>query len=121
MAELFSKSILHFPAEIYLKRCVWELFPLPVCALDQSQIVAMQFFRVGLVLVTVRTQAYREELLTSQFMFEDVVTPVSPADRVAKVVYVRDLSSSPFLAKSILSSLCITESSPPSALAPALF
>ena len=68
-----------------------ELFPLLVRALDQSQIVAMQFLRVSRVRVTVRTQAYREELLKSQFMFEDVVIPVSPADRVAKVVYVRDL------------------------------
>jgi len=80
-----------YPAEIYLKRGVGELFPLLVRALDQSQIVAMQFLRVSRVRVTVRTQAYREELLKSQFMFEDVVIPVSPADRVAKVVYVRDL------------------------------
>ena len=71
------------PAEIYFKRGVGELFPLLVRALDQSQIVAMQFLRVGRVQVTVRTPAYREELLKSKFMFEDIVIPVSPADRVA--------------------------------------
>lgn len=92
MAELFSKGvILHFPAEIYLKRGVGELFPLLVRALDQSQIVAMHFLRVGCVRVTVRTQAYREKLLKPQFMFEDVIIPIRPADRVVKVVYVRDL------------------------------
>ena len=92
MAELFFKSVIfHYPAEIYLKRGVGELFPLLAHALEHSHIVAMQFLRVGQVRVTVHTQAYREELLKSQFMFEDAVIPVSPAHRVAKVGFVRDL------------------------------
>ena len=84
MAELFFKSIiLHYPAEIYLKRGVGELFPLLAHALENSHIVTMQFLRVGRVRVTIRTQAYHEELLKSQFMFEDAVIPVSPAHHVA--------------------------------------
>ena len=43
VAELFSKSvILHFPAEIYLKRGVGELFPLLVRALDQLLSLSVQ-------------------------------------------------------------------------------
>ena len=106
MAELFSKCvILHSPAEIYLKGGMGELFPLLVRALDQSQIVAMQFLRVGCVRVTVRSQAYREELLKPQLSC--LLSLSSPC--------------SPFLVRCIVSSSCITKSSPPSALAPALF
>ena len=46
----------------------------------------------GRVRVTVRSEAYREDLLSSEFRFEDTVVPVTPADCVAKSVYVRDLS-----------------------------
>ena len=45
----------------------------------------------GRVRVTVRSEAYREILLSSGFRFEDTVVPVTPADCVAKSVYVRDL------------------------------
>ena len=45
----------------------------------------------GRVRVTVRSEAYREDLLSSEFRFEDTVVPVTPADCVAKSVYVRDL------------------------------
>lgn len=87
MSQLFPKSILlHFPSEIYLRRGVRELFPLSVRPLHVSEIVAMQFR-----CVTVRSEAYREELLSSEFRFEDTVVPVTPAGCVAKSVYVRDL------------------------------
>ena len=45
----------------------------------------------GRVRVTVRSEAYREDLLSSEFRFEDTVVPVTPVDCVAKSVYVRDL------------------------------
>ena len=38
-----------------------------------------------------RSEAYREILLSSGFRFEDTVVPVTPADCVAKSFYVRDL------------------------------
>ena len=38
-----------------------------------------------------RSDAYLEELLSSEFRLEDTVVPVTPADCVAKFVYVRDL------------------------------
>ena len=47
--------------------------------------------RGGRVRVTVRSEAYREDLLSSEFRFEETVVPVTPADCVAKSVYVRDL------------------------------
>ena len=37
------------------------------------------------------SEAYKEDLLSSEFRFEDTVVPVTPADCVAKLVYVRDL------------------------------
>ena len=68
MSQLFSKSILlHFPSEIYLRRGVGELFPLLVRALHENEIVAMQFLRVGAVRVIVRYEAYREDLVSSEF------------------------------------------------------
>ena len=92
MSQLFPKSILlHFPSEVYLRRGVGELFPLLVRALHEIEIVAMQFLRGGRVRVTVRSEAYREDLLSSEFRLEDTVVPVTPADCVAKSVYVRDL------------------------------
>ena len=50
----------------------------------------MQFLQGGRVRVTLRSEAYREDLLSSVFRFVTVV-PVTPADCVAKSVYVRDL------------------------------
>ena len=92
MSQLFPKSILlHFPSEIYLRRGVGELFPLLVQALHEKEIVAMQFLQGGRVRVTVRSQAYREDLLSSEFRFEDTVVRFTPADCDAKSVYVRDL------------------------------
>ena len=92
MSQLFPRSILlHFPSEINLRRSVGELFPLLVRALYEKEIVAMQFLRGGRVRVTVRSEAYREDLLSSEFRYEDTVVPVTPADCVAKSVYVRDL------------------------------
>ena len=93
MSQLFPKSILlHFPSKIYLRHGVGELFPLLVRVLHEKEIVAMQFLRGGSrVRVTVRSEAYREVLLSSKFRFEDTVVPVTPADCVVKSVYVRDL------------------------------
>ena len=92
MSQLFPKSILlNFPSEIYLRRGAGDLFPLLVRALHEKEIVAMQFLRGGRVRVTVRSEAYREVLLSSEFRFEDTVVPVTPADCVANSVYVRDL------------------------------
>ena len=45
----------------------------------------------GRVRVTVRSEAYRENLLSSKFIFENTVVPVTPADCVVKSVCVRDL------------------------------
>ena len=90
VSHLFPKSILFSP-EIYLRRGVGELFPLLVRALHEKEIVAMQFLRGGRVRVTVRSEAYRKDLLSSKFRFENNVVPVTPADCVVKSVYVRDL------------------------------
>ena len=95
MSQLFPKSILlHFPSEICLRRGMGELLPLLVPAFQE--IVPMQFLRGsggggGCVQVTVHSEAYKEDLLSSEFRFEDTVVPVTPADCVAKLVYVRDL------------------------------
>ena len=86
-----SQALLHSPSEIYLRRGMGELLPLLVRALHEKGIVAMEFLRGGRVRVTVRSEAYREVLLSSEFRFEDTVVPVTPADCVAKSVYVRDL------------------------------
>ena len=92
MGELFRLSvILHFPPEVYLRRGVGELAPLLVRALHEREISALQFLRGGLARVTVRSSAYREELLSSDFMFEDTPIPVTPADHPTISVYLRDL------------------------------
>ena len=92
MRELFQLSvILHFPPEVYLRRGVGELAPLLVRALHENEISALQFLRGGLARVTVRSSAYREELLSSDFLFEDTPIPVTPADRPTISVYLRDL------------------------------
>ena len=47
--------------------------------------------RGGRVGVTLLDPAYREEVLSSDFMFEDSPIPVTPADRPTTSVYLRDL------------------------------
>ena len=129
MSQLFPKSILlHFPSEIYLRRGVGELFPLLVRALQEKEMVAMQFLREGRVRVTVRSEAFREDLLLSEFRFENTVVPVTPADCVAKsVICPLKCPTSllclcfPLMVKCTLSSLCITKSFLRSALVPVLF
>ena len=74
-----------------MRRGVGELAPLLVRALHEREISALQFLRGGLARVTVRSSAYREELLSSDFMFEDTPIPVTPADRPTISVYLRDL------------------------------
>ena len=92
MGELFKLSvILHFPPEVYLRRGMGELAPLLVRALHENEISALQFLRGGLARVTVRSSAYQEELLSSDFLFEDTPIPVTPADRQTISVYLRDL------------------------------
>ena len=92
MGELFQLSvILHFPPEVYLRRGVGELAPLLVRTLHENEISALQFLRGGLARLTVRSSAYREELLSSDFLFEDTPIPVTPADRPTISVYLRDL------------------------------
>ena len=102
MADLFPLSvILHFPSEVYLSRGVGDLCPLLVRALHARKISALQFLRGGRVRVTFREPAFREELLSSDFLFEDRKIPVTPAGVQVVTVYVRDLpvevSSPPFL------------------------
>lgn len=90
--ELFKLSvILHFPPEVYLSRGVGDLCLLLVRALHESKISALQFLRGGRVRVTVRSAAYRVELLSSDFLFEDTPIPVTPADRPTCSVYLLDL------------------------------
>ena len=92
MGELFKLSVmLHFPPEVYLRRGVGELAPLLVRALHERKISALQFLRGGRVRVTLLDPAYREELLSSDFKFEDSPIPVTPADCPVTSVYLRDL------------------------------
>ena len=92
MGELFKLSvILHFLPEVYLRRGVGELGPLLVRALHEKEISALQFLRGGLVRVTLLDPAYLEELLSSDFMFEESPVPVTLADRPTTFVYLRDL------------------------------
>ena len=92
MGELFQLSvILHFPPEVYLRRGVGELAPLLVRALHEREISALQFLRGGLARVTVGSSAYQEELLASDFMFEDTPITVTPADRPTISIYLLDL------------------------------
>ena len=92
MGELFKLSvILHFPPEVYLRRGVGELAPLLVRALHEKELSALQFLRGGRVRATLHDSAYREELLSSDLLFEDTLIPVTPADRPTTSVYLRDL------------------------------
>ena len=92
MSDLFPLSVVfYFPPEVYLSRGVGDLCPLLVRASHVKKISALQFLRGGRVRVTVREPAYREELLSSNFVFEDRKIPVTPAGVHVVTVYVRDL------------------------------
>ena len=92
MGDLFPLSVLlHFPPEVYLSRGVGDLCPLLVRAWHGREISCIQFLRRGRVRVTVRDPAFREELLSSDFVFEGRKIPVTPAGVHTTTVYVRDL------------------------------
>ena len=92
MADLFPLSVLlHFPPEVYLSRGVGDLCRLLVHAWHGKEISCIQFLRGGRVRVTVRDPAFREELLSSDFVFEGRKIPVTPAGVHTITVYVRDL------------------------------
>ena len=92
MGDLFPLSVLlHFPPEVYLSRGVGDLCPLLVRAWHGREISCIQFLRGGRVRVTVRDPAFREELLSSDFVFEGRKIPVTPAGVHTTTVYVRDL------------------------------
>ena len=76
---------------MFLSLGVGDLCPLLVRAWHVEKISALQFLRGGRVRVTVREPAFREELLSSDFMFEDRKTPVTPVGVHTTTVYVRDL------------------------------
>ena len=92
MGDLFPLSVLlHFPPEVYLSRGVGDLCPLLVCAWQGREISCIQFLRGGRVCVTMRDPAFREELLSSDFVFEGRKIPVTPGGVHTTTVYVRDL------------------------------
>ena len=92
MADLFPLSvILHFPPEVYLSRGVGDLCPLLVRTLHGNKISALQFLRGGRVCVPVREPAFREELLSNDFVYEGRKIPVTPGGVHTVTVYVRDL------------------------------
>ena len=76
---------------MYLSRGVGDLCPLLVRAWHVNKISALQFLRGGLVRVTVREPAFREELLSNDMFFEGRKIPVTPAGVHTITVYVRDL------------------------------
>ena len=87
MADLFPLSVLlHFPPP-----GVGDLCRLLVHAWHGKEISCIQFLRGGRVRVTVRDPAFREELLSSDFVFEGRKIPVTPAGVHTITVYVRDL------------------------------
>ena len=92
MSDLFPLSVLlHFPPEVYLSRGVGDLCPLLVRAWHGKEISCIQFLRGGRVRVTVRDLPFREELLSSDFVYEGRKIPVTPAGVHTTTVYVRDL------------------------------
>ena len=76
---------------MYLSRGVGNLCPQLVRAWHVKKISCIQFLRGGRVRVTVREPAFREELLSSDFVFEGRKIPVTPAGVHTTTVYVRDL------------------------------
>ena len=90
---VFSKMSDLFPLSVVFQRClsrgVGDLCPLLVRVWHVKKISALQFLHGGRV--TVREPAYREELLSSDFVFEDRKIPVTPAGVHVVTVYVRDL------------------------------
>ena len=92
MSDLFPLSVLlHFQPEVYLTRGVGDLCPLLVRTWHGKEISCIQFLRGGRVGVTVRDPAFREELLSSDFVYEGRKIPVTPAGVHTTTVYVRDL------------------------------
>ena len=92
MSDLFPLSVLlHFPPEVYLSRGVGDLCPLLVRAWHGKEISCIQFLRGGPVCVTVGDPAFREELLSSDFVYEGRKIPVTPVGVHTTTVYVRDL------------------------------
>ena len=92
MADLFPLSVLLlFPLELYLSRGVVDLCPLLVHAWQGKEISCIQFLLGDRVCVTVRDPAFREELLSSDFVYEGRKIPVTPAGVHTTTVYVRDL------------------------------
>ena len=89
MSKLFPW--LTYFREVYLSRGVGDLCPLLVHALHANKISALQFLRGGRVRVTVREPAFREELLSNDFIYEGKKIPVTPAGVHTVTVYVRDL------------------------------
>ena len=89
----YHKSVmLYFPEEIYKFVGVAQIAPQLLNALGPNKVSAVQFLRNGLVRVTARTAAYRDELLRgSSFCYGDIEVPVSAADAVPRLVYARDL------------------------------
>ena len=88
MSDLFPLSvILHFPPEVYLLRGVGDLCPQLVRAWHVKKISCIQFFRGNRVRVTVREPAFREELLSSDFVFEARKIPVTPVGLHKTTVY----------------------------------
>ena len=80
----FKRKTAHF-------RLLPIVSPVSPCFARKRDFRHVQFLRGGRVRVTVRSEAYREDLLSSEFRFKDTVVPVTPADCVAKLIYVHDL------------------------------
>ena len=68
-----------------------DLCPLLVRALHANKISALQFLRGGRVRVTVHEPAFREELLSNDFVYEGRRIPVTPEGVHTVTVYVCDL------------------------------
>ena len=84
--------VLHFPDEIYKSTGVAEIAPQLLRVLDPGKVRALQFLRNSRVPATLKSTAYRDELLWgSSFLHCDVAVPVTAADGVFHPVYVRDL------------------------------
>ena len=74
-----------------MSRGVGDLCPQLVRAWHGKEISCIQFLRGGRVRVTVREPAFREELLSRDFVYEGRKIPVTPAGAHTTIVDVRDL------------------------------